>query len=95
MNTRSAFENDAACLPIRGARRGCDGDTRVFCEASAGAFIDGTHFAVASDETNRLQIYERGKPEPIGNGDRHGGFYVLRQIRSRSGRGRSATGFIG
>ena len=38
------------------------------CEASAGAFIDGTHFAVASDETNRLQIYERGKPEPIGNG---------------------------
>jgi len=38
------------------------------CEASAGAFIDGTHFAVASDETNRLQIYERGKPQPIGNG---------------------------
>ena len=38
------------------------------CEASAGAFIDRTHFAVASDETNRLQIYERGKPEPIGRG---------------------------
>jgi len=38
------------------------------CEASAGAFIDSTHFAVASDETNKLQIYERGKPEPIGNG---------------------------
>lgn len=38
------------------------------CEASAGAFIDRTHFAVASDETNRLQIYERGKPEPIGKG---------------------------
>lgn len=38
------------------------------CEASAGAFIDRTHFAVASDETNRLQIYERGKPEPIGSG---------------------------
>ena len=38
------------------------------CEASAGAFIDGTHFAVASDETNKLQIYERGKPQPIGNG---------------------------
>jgi hypothetical protein len=38
------------------------------CEASAGAFIDRTHFAVASDETNRLQIYERGKPEPIGDG---------------------------
>ena len=38
------------------------------CEASAGAFIDSTHFAVASDETNTLQIYERGKPEPIGSG---------------------------
>lgn len=38
------------------------------CEASAGAFIDRTHFAVASDETNKLQIYERGKPEPIGDG---------------------------
>ena len=52
------------------------------CEASAGAFIDGTHFAVASDETNKLQIYERGKPQPIGNGDRHGGLHVVRQIRS-------------
>jgi hypothetical protein len=38
------------------------------CEASAGAFIDSTHFAVASDETNKLQIYERGKAQPIGNG---------------------------
>ena len=38
------------------------------CEASAGAFIDATHFAVASDETNTLQIYERGKPAPIGTG---------------------------
>jgi hypothetical protein len=38
------------------------------CEASAGAFLDATHFAVASDETNTLQIYERGKPEPIGPG---------------------------
>jgi hypothetical protein len=38
------------------------------CEASAGAFIDSTHFAVASDETNKLQIYERGKPQPIGDG---------------------------
>ena len=38
------------------------------CEASAGAFIDSTHFVVASDETNKLQIYERGKPQPIGNG---------------------------
>ena len=38
------------------------------CEASAGAFLDATHFAVASDETNTLQIYERGKPDPIGTG---------------------------
>lgn len=38
-----------------------------FCEASAGAFVDSTHFAVASDETNKLRIYERGKPEPIGS----------------------------
>jgi Protein of unknown function (DUF3616) len=33
------------------------------------AFIDRTHFAVASDETNKLQIYERGKPEPVGSAD--------------------------
>ncbi len=38
------------------------------CEASAGAFIDNTHFVVASDETNRLQLYERGNPKPIGDG---------------------------
>ncbi|MEA2875922.1 MAG: hypothetical protein QOF14_1118 [Hyphomicrobiales bacterium] len=38
------------------------------CEASAGAFLDDTHFAVASDETNVLQIYQRGKPEPLGSG---------------------------
>jgi uncharacterized protein DUF3616 len=44
------------------------------CEASAGAFIDGTHFAVASDETNTLQIYERGKPAPIRNGVDMAGF---------------------
>ena len=38
------------------------------CEASAGAFIDNTHFVVASDETNRLQLYERGNPKPVGDG---------------------------
>jgi hypothetical protein len=38
------------------------------CEASAGAFVDDKHFVVASDETNRLQLYERGKPDPIGKG---------------------------
>lgn len=41
---------------------------RGLCEASAAAFIDEVHFVVASDETNRLQIYERGKPDPIGDG---------------------------
>jgi hypothetical protein len=38
------------------------------CEASAGVFVDDKHFVVASDETNRLQLYERGKPVPIGKG---------------------------
>jgi hypothetical protein len=38
------------------------------CEASAGAFIDGNHFVVASDETNKLQLYKRGNPAPIGAG---------------------------
>lgn len=38
------------------------------CEASAGAFLDDKHFVVASDETNVLQLYERGKPTRIGNG---------------------------
>ena len=55
------------------------------CEASAGAFIDATHFVVASDETNRLRIYERGEPEPIGSG-RHGELHLLRQVRSRGRR---------
>ena len=39
------------------------------CEASAGAFLDDKHFVVASDETNILQLYERGKPERIGGID--------------------------
>src|SRR5689334_991375 len=38
------------------------------CEASAGAFVDDKHFVVASDETNLLQLYERGKADPIGDG---------------------------
>jgi hypothetical protein len=39
------------------------------CEASAGAFIDRMHFAVASDESNKLRIYERGKREPVASAD--------------------------
>ncbi len=38
------------------------------CEVSAGVFVDALHFAVASDETNRLQIYHRGRPDPISPG---------------------------
>ena len=41
---------------------------RGLCEASAVAFIDATHFAMASDETNTLQLYEFGKPDPLGEG---------------------------
>jgi hypothetical protein len=44
------------------------------CEASAGAFLDDTHFVVASDETNRLQLYERGNPNPTGDGIDMAGF---------------------
>ena len=33
---------------------------RGLCEASAAVFVDGQHFAVASDETNVLRIYSRG-----------------------------------
>lgn len=32
------------------------------CEASAGAYIDAGRFAVASDESNVIRIYERGSP---------------------------------
>jgi len=34
------------------------------CEASAIVFLDPTHFVVASDETNVLQVYTRGKARP-------------------------------
>lgn len=35
------------------------------CEASAAAALDDCHFAVASDETNTLQVYRRGTAEPV------------------------------
>lgn len=38
------------------------------CEASAGSFIDDSHFAVASDETNTIRIYRRGTTQSIGPG---------------------------
>lgn len=35
------------------------------CEASAAAILGDTHFAVASDETESLTIYQRGNPAPV------------------------------
>jgi hypothetical protein len=38
------------------------------CDASAAAALDANHFIVANDERNKLQIYRRGQPNPIGPG---------------------------
>lgn len=35
------------------------------CEASAAAALGSTRFAVASDETETLTVYQRGKPAPL------------------------------
>jgi len=35
------------------------------CEASAAVALDDSHFVVASDETNTLQIYRRGIARPV------------------------------
>ena len=37
------------------------------CDASAAVALDVEHFIVASDESNRLQIYKRGRPGPVGS----------------------------
>jgi hypothetical protein len=59
----------AVALLAAGAASGARAmEYKGLCEASAGAFLDATHCAVASDETNTLHIYERGKPDPIGKG---------------------------
>jgi len=42
---------------------------RGLCEASGAAALDERHFAVASDETNVIQIYKRGEHEPKGELD--------------------------
>lgn len=39
---------------------------RGICDASAAAALDDHHFVVASDEDNRLRIYRRGEPDPVG-----------------------------
>ncbi|GJE62047.1 DUF3616 domain-containing protein [Methylobacterium trifolii] len=42
---------------------------RGLCEASAAAALDDRHFAVASDETNVLFVYERGIADPVAKFD--------------------------
>lgn len=39
------------------------------CEASGGVFIDSTRFAIASDESNVIQIYQRGRPTAVASVD--------------------------
>jgi hypothetical protein len=39
------------------------------CEASAAVALDDNHFAVASDETNVVLIYRKGKLEPVHKAD--------------------------
>jgi hypothetical protein len=39
------------------------------CEASAAARLDDTHFAVASDEAERILIYKRGTARAVGSFD--------------------------
>jgi hypothetical protein len=51
----AAFAAPAAAEPFR-----YDG----VCEASAAVALDDTHFVVASDDLERLTIYERGKATP-------------------------------
>lgn len=37
------------------------------CDASAAVALDAEHFIVAGDESNRLQIYKRGRQGPVGS----------------------------
>jgi hypothetical protein len=39
------------------------------CDACAADALDAEHFVVASDEDNRLRIYRRGHPAPVGGVD--------------------------
>jgi hypothetical protein len=38
------------------------------CDASAASALSDGHFVVANDERNKLQIYKRGQPDPVGAG---------------------------
>lgn len=39
---------------------------REMCEASAAVALGRDHFVVASDEANKLRVYKRGQPTPVG-----------------------------
>ena len=58
-----------AVAAVLGAGRAAahDFEYRGVCEASAAARLDGRHFAVASDETETLTLYERGRATPVGS----------------------------
>jgi hypothetical protein len=40
---------------------------RALCDASAAVALGANHFAVADDELNTLQIYQRGQADPVGS----------------------------
>ena len=40
---------------------------RALCDASAAVALGANHFAVADDELNTLQIYQRGQAGPVGS----------------------------
>jgi hypothetical protein len=53
------------------------------CDASAVAFLDETHFAVANDEDNLLRVYRLGEPGPVSSLD-VAGFLQLETKRPES-----------
>lgn len=57
----------AFCALIAAAAQGAPPTVyRGICDASAAAALDDRHVVVASDEDNRLRIYRRGEPDPVG-----------------------------
>jgi hypothetical protein len=53
--------------PLEAAQPRGPATTEYFqaCDASAVAFLDETHFAVANDEDNLLRVYRLGEPMPV------------------------------
>lgn len=52
-----------------GGKTGAHFEYKGLCEASGAAALDGSHFAVASDETNVILICRRGSADPVGKLD--------------------------